>query len=103
MKGYLTHNDAYDAVVIVGDDDKIICAAQINTEIFIDFHSKYSNFEDWKFGDPFILVYADDDSVFDFGNVYAIRPDNESIIIADEKVYLDRREYYLRYERHIDE
>lgn len=90
---YLTHNNAYDAVVIIDNDtDDIVCAAQVDTQIFLDFHAENPDFGEWEFSEPYRLDCLDDPD--DYGTVYAERHENHLVAIIDHDLYNMRNEFF---------
>jgi len=93
-KSYLTHNNGYDSVVITKDDE-IVVAAQIDKDIFRDFHADDPAWENWAFSVPYALDLLDD--VDEYGDVYVSRTDTLPVEIVDTDLYNSRKDFW-RYE-----
>ena len=88
MKTYLTHNNAFDSVVTM-DNGRLVIAVNIDSQIWIDYHSDNPDFGNWS-GE-----YNDNcNSPDDYGTVYATRKDNDPIQIIDDELYYDRKEFF---------
>lgn len=95
MKATLTHNNAYDAIVIQDDDGDIVTAAQIDSGIFKDFIAEnVDNLEDWSFSSPYSLDLLDD--VDDYGDAYVARENGGEIVILDDDLYMSRKDFFVR-------
>ncbi len=88
MKTYLTHNNAYDSVVIM-DGDTLVTAVDIDSQTWINYHSDNPDFGNWN-------GTCDDNcnSPDDYGTVYATRINDNPIQIINDKLYHDRKEFF---------
>ena len=95
MKATLTHNNAYDAVIIQNDDGAILCAAQLDGDVYKDFYDPYPDFGDWNFSSPYNLDILDDPE--DYGTVYAVRNgDDAEVEAVDEDLFESRAEFWRK-------
>lgn len=90
MKATLTHNNAYDSIVITDDEGKIVAAAQITGKGFSEFHGQDPDFADW----PCEYSLNIHDDIDDYGDAYVERTDCDNLVILDEDLYLSRKNFF---------
>ena len=88
MKAYLTHNNAYDSIVIM-DGNTLVTAVDVTDQTWIGFHSDDPNFPNWS-------GYFDENcsGPTDYGEIYAVRTDYSNIVITNAELYHDRQDVW---------